>query len=164
MLRAAPSQSSPNVTTTRRSNRISTSSRANENEIDGKEGRILGGKRSIGKGKHTSGGQCPTEDDEEDVVVVTKKKTPTKRRNKNRIQSSDDEDDDFVTTKPKKSPKKKRSNDNIQTKDEGVTESTQKSPVKRRKPKSNPIQSNKITAYFGKSTKATGNEEGEVFF
>lgn len=122
--------------------------------------KALDGKRSIGKRKQVNRRHCPTDTDDEDNFVVTKKKSPTKRRSQNRIQSSDD---DFVTSKPKKTPKKsqKRGRDNVQTKDEGAVEPTQKSPVKKRKPI--PSQNNKITAYFGKTTKAIGNEEGRVF-
>lgn len=166
VLSAVPSHSSPNVTPTRRSGRISS---ANENVMEGKQNTTSNGERSIEKPKSQNSVQCSSEDHDEDVV--RKKKSPNRRRSQNRIQSSDDEDDDFVTPKTKspktkgpktKSPKskKRRTVNSVKSEDEAVIVPKRKTPVKSRNPLLT-IKCNKITHYFGKAAKTT-RSEGKV--
>lgn len=143
--------SSQNIPPVRRSNRISTSSSANDFEVDKERSN---GERSTGKAKRAS--QNSANSTTEDNDVVRKNGTSRKRRSNNKV---DDDDDDFVTPKVK-SPKtkKRRSRNSVQTDgDEDVNQPKRKTPVKSRKLVLTK-QNNKITNYFGKATQTTTNE------
>lgn len=146
--------SSQNVTPVRRSNRISTSSSANDFVKDDNKNESLNGERSTGKAKRAS--QNSVDSTTNDNDVVRKNETSRKRRSNNKV---DDDDDDFVTPKVK-SPKtkKRRSRTSVKTDgDEDVVQPKRKTPVKNRKLVSTK-QNNKITNYFGKAIQATTNE------
>ena len=150
--------SSQNVTPVRRSNRISTSSSANDFEVDKERS---DGERSTEKAKRAS--QNSVNSTTENNDAVRKNETSRKRRSKNKV---DDVDDDFATPKVK-SPKtkKRRSRNNVQTDgDEDVVQPKKKTPVKKLIWTN---QNNKITNYFGKATQTTTNEgkkRNEIIF